>query len=490
MTEQSPTPPNRQDPETDPAGDADEPAFEWMKPAAGKRAGTPEAAAPAAADSGRASDAAAPAATAPAGSGSRPAPADNAAAPAAAPARESAAGSALPVPGERQGRRADRRAVDAAPAGRNDAVFNESLPTSALQVRPPQEEVERRNAEREQAARAKPVAPRVMQVLLAVCFPVILLVAAVRAVTSPLFLWVEYNRPGFPGDGYGFNTDDRMTYGSYAVDYLGNWSGPRYLGELVNRSGEPLFREGEVSHMADVKLVILSAFGAGVLLALLSLIAILYLRRRSTGGVRRGLFAGSIVTLVLIIGLGVLAVLGWEQFFTEFHRIFFANGTWTFALSDTLIRLFPGQFWVDAGIVIGALVLIASLLTLILTWPTRRRRGLPPRTRKAAAAADPEDGSFDGANAANAANAADAADAPGPKGRRFKRARHGTGEANAAPGSGDDSPAGATDTGAAAGERPARGERPGSGEPPAAAKTAADGAPSPTHATAADRKPQ
>ena len=69
-------------------------------------------------------------------------------------------------------------------------------------------------------------------------------------------------------------------------------------------------------------------------------------------------------------------MLGWEQFFTDFHRIFFANGTWTFTLQDTLIRLFPGQFWMDAGIVIGALVLLASLLTLILTWPTRRRRGL------------------------------------------------------------------------------------------------------------------
>lgn len=247
--------------------------------------------------------------------------------------------------------------------------------------------MERRNAERELAANTKPVLPRVMQVLLAVFYPVILLVLAVRAVTSPLFLWVEYNRPGFPGDGYGFNADDRMTYGSYAVDYLSNWSGPRYLGELVNRSGDSLFKEGEVSHMADVKLVILSAFGAGAALILLSIVAMIYLRRRSSGGIRRGLFAGSIATLVIILGLGGLAVLGWEQFFTEFHRIFFANGSWTFSLEDTLIRLFPGQFWVDAGIVIGALVLLASLATLVLTWPTRKRRGVAKDSADAGGAA-------------------------------------------------------------------------------------------------------
>lgn len=278
--------------------------------------------------------------------------------------------------------RADRKAAEAAggPAPTpNGTHFSEPLPTSALQVRPPEEEVQRRYAEREHALNAKPVAPRVMQVLLAVCFPVILLVLAVRAVASPLFLWVEYNRPGFPGDGYGFSTDDRMTYGSYAVDYLSNWAGPRYLGELVHRGGDRLFEDGEVSHMADVKVVILSAFGAGALLILLSLIAVVYLRRRSTGGVRRGLFAGSIITLVIIISLAVLAVLGWEQFFAQFHSVFFASGTWTFSLQDTLIRLFPAQFWVDGGIVVAGLVLLASLVTLILTWPTRRRRGLPKR---------------------------------------------------------------------------------------------------------------
>jgi integral membrane protein (TIGR01906 family) len=262
-------------------------------------------------------------------------------------------------------------------------VFREPLPTSALHVRPPEEEVERRNAQRESAANAKPVAPRVMQVLLAIIYPVILLILAVRAVTSPLFLWVEYNRPGFPGDGYGFSTDDRMTYGSYAVDYLSNWAGPRYLGDLVHRGSDKLFKDGEVSHMADVKAVILSTLGAGALLLLLALIAILYLRRRSTGGVRRGLFAGSIITLVLILGLGTLAALGWQQFFTEFHRIFFAAGSWTFSLDDTLIRLFPSQFWIDAGIAIAGMVLLASIVTLVLTWPTRRRRGVAQQEKPA-----------------------------------------------------------------------------------------------------------
>ncbi|MBD1591407.1 TIGR01906 family membrane protein [Arthrobacter sp. S1_S22] len=372
------------EPHLDTSGDSDEPAFSWLTPAgkgSGSAAGSSSSpAAPSPADSPAAASS-----TATGGSTLDGGSAGHAAGASSAAARSSAvAGSAEPAPASRNGSiqpesRADRKAAEAAaeaPGEDSSPVFKEPLPTSALQVRPPEEEVERRNAQRESAANAKPVAPRLMQVLLAVFFPLVLLILAVRAVTSPLFLWVEYNRPGFPGDGYGFSTDDRMTYGSYAVDYLSNWSGPRYLGDLVHRSGDKLFKDGEVSHMADVKLVILSTFGAGVLLVLFSIVAILYLRKRSTGGVRRGLFAGSIVTLVIILGLGTLAVLGWQQFFTEFHRIFFADGSWTFSLDDTLIRLFPGQFWIDAGMVIAGLVLLASLVTLILTWPTRRRRGL------------------------------------------------------------------------------------------------------------------
>ncbi|MDQ0770023.1 integral membrane protein (TIGR01906 family) [Pseudarthrobacter defluvii] len=394
------------EPFLDTSGDSDEPAFSWLTPAGGgtsrghtSHGDTPEGDKP----TGETTD------------GDKPAGDTS------GQAQPGAEGPGTGVPGDEAGpktprnkanaaqpeSRADRKAAEAAagsstaghaPAGSSAAgsssagssatgpgssddspVFKEPLPTSALHVRPPEEEVERRNAQRESAANAKPVAPRVMQVLLAVIYPFILLILAVRAVTSPLFLWVEYNRPGFPGDGYGFSTDDRMTYGSYAVDYLSNWAGPRYLGDLVHRGGEKLFKDGEVSHMADVKVVILSTFGAGALLLLLALIAILYLRKRSTGGIRRGLFAGSVITLVLILGLGTLAALGWQQFFTEFHRIFFADGSWTFSLDDTLIRLFPSQFWMDAGIAIAAMVLLASIVTLVLTWPTRRRRGVVRR---------------------------------------------------------------------------------------------------------------
>ena len=249
-----------------------------------------------------------------------------------------------------------------------------STDTAALSVRPPDEEAARRAAVRDQAVAAKPALARFLQVVVALFFPVIVVAAAVRAVASSSFLWLEYHRPGFPADQYGFSLDDRMTYGSYALDYVLNFAPPRYLSGLVTPEGEPLFLESEVGHMADVKGVLGLSFAIALVLFVLAVLACAYLARRYKGGVRRALFSGAVLTLVGIAVLAVLAILAWQAFFTQVHALFFAEGTWTFRVDDTLIRLFPEQFWTDSAITVAVLVLAAVLLTLVLTWPTKARR--------------------------------------------------------------------------------------------------------------------
>ena len=225
----------------------------------------------------------------------------------------------------------------------------------------------------EERARPPKAGPRVAQVLLAILAPLALLLAAVRFVASPVFLWLEYHRPGFPADRFGFDLADRMHYGSAGLDYVTNLAGPRYLSSLTHQ-GAPLFTEAEVSHMTDVKVVLWIATAALVALVIVCALLIAHLLRTSPGGVRRALFAGALWLPLALIALAVLAVLGWETFFAGFHSLFFADGTWTFSARDALIRLYPEQFWVDAALVVGAITLLASLATLVATWPTRRRR--------------------------------------------------------------------------------------------------------------------
>ena len=219
-----------------------------------------------------------------------------------------------------------------------------------------------------------PLIGRFLQVLVAVFFPVIVVAGAVRAVTSPLFLLVEYQRPGFPADSFGFSTEERLIYGSYTLDYVLNLAPAGYLGTLVNAEGGRLFLESEVGHMADVKGVLSVSFLVAFVMLLVAVASCVYLARRHHGTIRRALFSGAVLTLALIVVLTVGAVLAWEAFFAQVHALFFAAGTWTFRVDDTLIRLFPEQFWTDAAITIAALVFLITTLTVAFCWPVRWSR--------------------------------------------------------------------------------------------------------------------
>ncbi|MCZ7668066.1 MAG: DUF1461 domain-containing protein [Chloroflexi bacterium] len=63
--------------------------------------------------------------------------------------------------------------------------------------------------------------------------------------------------------------------------------------------------------------------------------------------------------LLVIIFIGI----GWSLFFTLFHNIFFDSGTWTFAYSDSLIRLFPEQFWFDFALIwTGSILALGAII--------------------------------------------------------------------------------------------------------------------------------
>lgn len=233
--------------------------------------------------------------------------------------------------------------------------------------------VQRRVA-RERALNSKPPLGRTAQVIVALAFPLLTLIAAIRLIATPAFLALSYARPGFPSDSFGFTDAERLTYGSYGVDYLNNFAGPEYLAGLKLSTGSAMFTDGEVQHMVDVKNLIGFAYILGAVLALILVIGVWYLAKRYAGGVRRALFSGAILTLVMIAALAVAALLGWETFFTQFHALFFSEGSWTFSVRDTLIRLYPEQFWMDSAIGIAVLVLATIAIVLVSCWPTGRRR--------------------------------------------------------------------------------------------------------------------
>jgi integral membrane protein (TIGR01906 family) len=162
--------------------------------------------------------------------------------------------------------------------------------------------------------------------------------------------------PYFPVDEYGMTQQERLQWAPFAVTYLTNSADISYLGDLKFDDGTPLYNERELSHMADVKGVVLGALGVWTIsLIILALLAI-YANRGKwmpdfINGLRRGgrWMIGLAAALGLVVGVGITINpdVFW-QFFTLFHKIFFTGDSWLFYYSDTLIRLFPMRFWEDA----------------------------------------------------------------------------------------------------------------------------------------------
>jgi integral membrane protein (TIGR01906 family) len=107
-----------------------------------------------------------------------------------------------------------------------------------------------------------------------------------------------------------------------------------------------------VSHMEDVRLVIQAAHVLTLVLAAL-LVAVMVVagRRAGRSTVAAGLFAGGITAVALALLLVVVGVLNFDALFTGMHKLFFADGTWTFAEDSLLICAYPLPFWTGMAIV-------------------------------------------------------------------------------------------------------------------------------------------
>ena len=264
--------------------------------------------------------------------------------------------------------------------GHTHAVADPNAQLSSLAASP---EAAERAAAREDAVEDTPRFLKLRATLIALTVPLTVLMIAIRAVASAPFLWLEYHRPGFPEDSYGYYLVERMRLGSYGVDYINNFAPREYLARVTTGADNTLaFTEAEVNHMHDVKWVLLIATVAVAALFLLTLFSSISLRERAPGTIRRSLFCGAWITLGLIAVLGVVGVFGWEWLFTTFHQVFFPQGNWEFSVRSSLIRLYPPQFWIDAAIAVAVLVAVQITLLLVTTWPTKYRKLKAERRRQ------------------------------------------------------------------------------------------------------------
>ncbi len=192
--------------------------------------------------------------------------------------------------------------------------------------------------------------------------PIFLLGLGLRILLTPLFYNIEYRLPYFPPDSYGFTQADRLHWAPYAVRYLLNDADISYLGDLSFPDGSPLYNERELSHMHDVKGVTQGALKVWYAAVVIELgLGAWAWYGKWWQAYRQGLRRGGWLTIGLVVVLGLFGAVAFWQFFTWFHSLFFEGDSWMFLYSDTLIRLFPIQFWQDAFLWAGVITVGGAL---------------------------------------------------------------------------------------------------------------------------------
>jgi integral membrane protein (TIGR01906 family) len=211
--------------------------------------------------------------------------------------------------------------------------------------------------------------------MISALIPVLLVLLSLRLLLTEQYLLWMYQTPGFPADLYGWPDEVRRDYGPYGIRYLLNDAPISYLGDL-EIEGEPAFIGRELDHMEDVQALTQGALQILTPALMLFILASLYLLRDTPGRALywRALSRGGMLTILLSFGALGLIGLSWDFFFEGFHSLFFADGTWQFYRSDTLIRLYPEAFWIRSSILLAALALGGALLLWWLPLYLLRRQ--------------------------------------------------------------------------------------------------------------------
>ncbi|AHB14066.1 TIGR01906 family membrane protein [Dehalococcoides mccartyi] len=156
----------------------------------------------------------------------------------------------------------------------------------------------------------------------------------------------------------GFTPAQLKTAASALIGYFNN--SEEYLNLHLEKDGADIqvFNEREMLHLKDVKgLIRLNYLILGICLVLGGgFFLYLYFKRqhefKKEGGMV--LLQGGIFSLMLLGGIGLIALLDFQSFFTRLHLLGFSNDFWLLdPTKDYLIMFFPKGFWADSAVMLG-----------------------------------------------------------------------------------------------------------------------------------------
>ena len=158
----------------------------------------------------------------------------------------------------------------------------------------------------------------------------------------------------------------------------------QYLNLEVYQNGvlRSIYSEKEISHMKDVKFLIKGVYSFAIISLTIMLMTMIWgialNPNQFIATLVKLLASYAKYILITALILSVLCLLAFQQLFLIFHQISFANDLWILDPSkDYLIIMFPQNFFLEATLFIGMLILIECLILILLAKFTKGKAAQP-----------------------------------------------------------------------------------------------------------------
>jgi len=225
------------------------------------------------------------------------------------------------------------------------------------------------------------IARKVAVILFIALVPIFMITTSVRWVINFPGLYSygfdKYNIPDYTG----IQRDDLLDAAAQLRDYFNNDDEDIVIRTFVlGVLRENLYNQREIDHMRDVKVLVNNVYRVqeviGLYFLVFAAVGFYISRRRFTEALLRVISRGGKVTLALVVVIGLLSAVAFNQLFLLFHLVSFSNDFWQLDPGrDYLIAMFPQNFFFDATMLIA---LSTVALALILAFgPRPLRRWLP-----------------------------------------------------------------------------------------------------------------
>ena len=175
----------------------------------------------------------------------------------------------------------------------------------------------------------------------------------------------------------GMSAEDNLKATEALLDYLQDKRQDIVVTATVSGTEREVFNERETLHMVDVKALYQKAIlvrnccviGSVILFAL----AVMIGKKRLLSVLRTGWKNGVILTGAVILFIAIWALADFDQFWTNFHLLFFDNDLWLLDPNTSImINLFPGSFFFDLVIRIILWIVGIHLAISAVLYGTRK----------------------------------------------------------------------------------------------------------------------